>query len=158
MNAKVTNLFIGQLARQAGVSTDTIRYYERIGLMPRPNRSPSGYRLYLPSAVSRIQFIQKSQAIGFSLEDIQRILNVRGKGDLPCDSVIRLAEERLADVERQLRLLGDLREGLRKNLNRWKRKSNNTDCVASQFCNLIEEIEIDSKNPCVNTRIRCQKS
>ncbi len=137
------SLFIGQLARQSGVTTDTIRYYERIGLMPRTRRSASGYRLYASSAAARLQFIQKAQAFGFSLDEIQTVLNLRGTGKLPCSTVIELAETRLQHVERQLATLNILQESLRKNLRKWKRKSNQASCAASQFCNLIEELVIE---------------
>lgn len=142
MGTKGKEFFIGQLAKEAGVSTDTIRYYERIRLMPRPGRNTSGYRIYNLDTVTRISFIQKAQALGFSLEEIKDVLDLRGTGKLPCETVIQMAEFRLAGIEQQLATLSVLRDSIRKYIRRWKRQSNNKACAASQFCNLIEEIEI----------------
>lgn len=142
METKEKPFFIGQLASETGVSTDTIRYYERIRLLPRPGRNNSGYRIYNLDSVTRLAFIQKAQVLGFSLEEIKDVLDLRGTGKLPCDSVIQMAESRLFDVEQKLSTLSTLRDSLKKNLRRWKRQSSTDACAASQFCNLIEEIEI----------------
>ena len=142
MEAKEKPIFIGQLASEAGVSTDTIRYYERIRLMPRPSRNNSGYRIYNLDSVTRLAFIHKAQVLGFSLEEIKDVLDLRGTGKLPCDSVIQMAESRLFDVEQKLATLSSLRDSLKKNLRRWKRQRSTDACAASQFCNLIEDIVI----------------
>lgn len=142
METKEKTLFIGQLASEAGVHADTIRYYERIRILPKPRRNNSGYRVYNLDTVTRIAFIQKAQTLGFSLEEIKDILDLRGTGKFPCDSVIQIAEMRLGDVEQKLATLTVLQGSLKKNIRRWKRQSNNKACAASQFCNLIEEIEI----------------
>lgn len=135
-------LFIGALARKAGVSVDTVRYYEKIGLMPPPQRTPAGYRSFEPSSIDRLLFIQKAQRLGFSLEEIKRVLDQRGTGELPCGTVISMAQTRLDGVESQLAELSALRDTLRKHLRKWKRSSNSKACAATQFCNLIEEIEL----------------
>lgn len=141
---KATNkpLFIGALARQAGVSVDTVRYYERIGLIPRPGRTPAGYRSFEPSSIDRLFFIQKAQKLGFTLEEIKRVLDQRGTGALPCDTVISMAQTRLDAVESQLAELSSLRDTLCKHLRQWKRSSTSAACAATQFCNLIEEIDL----------------
>ena len=141
------SLFIGHLAREAGVSTDTIRYYEHVGLLPRPGRSNARYRIYHPESLKRLRFIQKAQKLGFSLAEIKEVLDLRETGNLPCDSVIQMAQKRLSGLEAQLATLSALRDIVQKHLRRWKRQSNNKACAASQFCNLIEEIELAESAP-----------
>src|SRR5262249_15356925 len=81
-------LLVGQIARLAGVKSDTLRFYERAGLMPQTERTAGGYRAYRPDAVERLHFIRKAQALGFSLDQVKRILRLRQSGSLPCDYVI----------------------------------------------------------------------
>lgn len=143
--AKATNakaLLIGQLAQRGGVKTDTVRFYERAGLLPRAERTAAGYRVYPPKAAERLQFIRKGQALGLSLEEIKRVLRLRDSGTLPCDYVVELAERRLREVERELAEMQSFRDSLRRYLHRWKRSANPDACAAVQFCNLIEEMEI----------------
>ena len=135
-------LFIGALARQAGVSVDTVRYYEKIGLMPRSGRTPVGYRTFGPSAIDRLLFIQKAQKLGFTLDEIRHVLDQRGTGELPCNAVITMAQTRLDAVESQLAELAAFRDTLRKLLRKWKRSSTSEACAATRFCNLIEEVEL----------------
>jgi DNA-binding transcriptional MerR regulator len=143
MNKK--RLLIGRLARLAGLSTDTVRFYEREGLLPKAERTAANYRVYPPEALARLQFIRKAQALGLSLEETKRVLRVRDSGNLPCDFVIELAERRLREVEKQLGELHMFRESLRRYVSRWKRAANPDACAATQFCNLIEEVEIQHR-------------
>jgi MerR family mercuric resistance operon transcriptional regulator len=80
-------LTIGQLAKQAGVNIETIRYYERQGLLPEPPRRASGYRQYSAEFVKRIQFIKRAQTLGFSLKEIAELLDLRIESDTACDQV-----------------------------------------------------------------------
>lgn len=137
-------LSIGELARLGGVKADTVRYYERQGLLPAPERTAAGYRQYAPDAVARLRFIRKAQALGLSLDEIKRVLRLRDSGKLPCDYVVELAARRLRNVEQELAELATFRDALRGYLRRWKRAANPDVCAAAQFCNLIEESEIES--------------
>jgi MerR family copper efflux transcriptional regulator len=106
------SLRISQLAEQAGVGIDTVRYYERAGLLPEPPRRPSGYREYPPQSLQRLRFIRRAKALGFSLEEIAGLLELSDRrGDI--DAVKRLAEQRLSEVEARLRELQGIRDGLR---------------------------------------------
>ena len=87
----MVELSIGELAARGGLSPQTIRYYERVGLIPSPQRSGSGYRVYLISSVERLKFIRKAQALGLSLSEIKGILSMADRGRCPC----RLAKKRL---------------------------------------------------------------
>ena len=98
---------IGQLARRAGVPTSTLRYYERRGLLRPDGRRHGNYREYRPSALDRLRFIRAAQATGFSLRDIEELLRLTGRDDLPCDDVTAVTKKRLAEVRRRI---GELRQ------------------------------------------------
>lgn len=109
----------GELARRAGVSADTLRHYERKGLLAKPRRSPNGYREYPPSALERVQLIQRALGVGFTLDELARIFKVRDRGGAPCQDVQLLAEAKLAGIENQLLNLTGLRDDLRAMLKDW---------------------------------------
>ena len=108
-----------ELARLAGVSTDTLRHYERKGLLARPRRSANGYREYPASALDRVSLVQRAVAIGFTLDELSRILSVRDRGGAPCHEVRALAGTKLAKVESQIDELNALRDELQKLLRDW---------------------------------------
>jgi DNA-binding transcriptional MerR regulator len=109
VTAAHAQLRVVDLARAAGVSPDTVRYYERIGLLPPPTRTGSGYRAYSPSAVDRLRFIQGCQRLGLRLGDIRDLLAVRDTGVCPCEPAHVLLERRLAEVDAELARLTALR-------------------------------------------------
>lgn len=105
---------IGELSRRAGVSIDTVRYYERSGLLPEPVRRPSGYRIYGDADVQRLRFVARAKALGFSLTQIQELLALSdgagGGGDM---TLLRgAAEAKLAELDRKLAELGRVRAAL----------------------------------------------
>src|SRR5438093_5071896 len=114
-------LLIGQLAKLSGVKPDTIRFYERSGLLPKPSRSASGYRVYNDAALNQVRFIRKAQSLGFSLDEIKRIMSLRGQGKETCRCVIAMAEATLAETEMKLKEMQRFREALARHLGRWKR-------------------------------------
>lgn len=95
-------LTIGELARQAGVPTSTLRYYERCRLLRPCQRSSGNYRLYDAQALDRLRFIRAAQSNGFTLDDITALLDFRDGRTSPCRQVQGLIEERLADLERRV--------------------------------------------------------
>lgn len=103
---------IGQLARRAEVPLQTIRYYERRGLLPSPPRSPSGYRMYGPEALRRLQFIRQAQRLGFTLREIQELLDLRVEGEASCQEVRAVARRKLESVRERIRQLQALEEVL----------------------------------------------
>jgi len=109
-------LRIGQVASLAGVSTHTLRYYERVGVLPHPARSASGYRMYPREAVEQLAFIRKAQALGLKLSDVREVLEISSGGRQPCDHVRGLIDARLREVESRLRELRELRQTLRETL------------------------------------------
>ena len=103
---------IGQLATQAGVAVDTVRYYERRGLLPAPIRLESGYRTYDGDDVRQLRFIRRAKALGFTLEEIRELQRLGSAGDGDRAEVRNLARRRLDDVEARLRELQAVREVL----------------------------------------------
>ena len=102
---------IGTLARQAGVNIDTVRYYERSGLLPAPARRPSGYRAYPANAVRRLRFIRRTRELGFTLEEIAALLALSGRRDVK--AVRKATQTSLDRVERRIAELERIRAGLR---------------------------------------------
>lgn len=103
-------LRVGQLADATGVSADTVRYYERFGLLPPPARTASGYRAYDQSAVDRMHFIQGAQRLGLRLSDIAELLAVRDTGVCPCEPAEQLLRRRLAELDAEMARLTALRD------------------------------------------------
>lgn len=104
-------LTIGRLAKQAGVNIDTVRYYEREGLLPKARRSGSGYRLYTLDDSDRLRFIRRAKALGFSLEEISELIALNaGKGSR--SSVRKVAQHRLADLDQKIAEMTAIREAL----------------------------------------------
>ena len=134
---KPKGLLIGQLASRAGVKPDSVRFYERSGLLPKPARSASGYRVYDQAAVNRLCFIKKAQAFGFSLDEVRRILSLQGQGSACCRSVLAIAEATLDETEIKLRTLQKFRDSLTANVKRWRKLPARRKCAA-EFCDLIE--------------------
>ena len=100
---------IGELAREAGVTPNTIRFYEREGLLAPPERLPNGYRTYSPVALHDLNFIRKGQALGLRLSDIREVMLLTADGRVPCDHVRSAVGARLQDVERRMSELRELR-------------------------------------------------
>ncbi len=109
----------GELALAAGVSTDTLRHYERMGVLPRPPRSSNGYRSYTASAFERVMMVRRALAVGFTLGELAAILNEFDRGGAPCAKVRDLAAEKLADVDEQLKALKVVREQLKGIVGDW---------------------------------------
>lgn len=109
----------GELARATGISADALRYYERRGLLPPPARLANGYRLYPPEALERVRVIQGALAIGFSVDELGRILRARSRGSPPCRDVRELAAAKLTELERGLEEMTRFRDALRETLRRW---------------------------------------
>lgn len=105
-------LTVSKLAAQAGLSPDTIRYYERVGLLPQPRRGPSGYRLYQDAEVERLRFIKGAQHVGLRLREIRELLQIRDRGGCPCGHTESLLRSRIAEVDAELNRLRSMREEL----------------------------------------------
>ncbi len=113
MDAERTSaLTVGQLARAAGVNPQTVRYYERRGLLPDPPRTSAGYRLYPPEAVIRLRFIKQAQELGFSLEEIRDLLALRVDATTSCAEVQRRTQAKIQQLDARIRRLQAMRAAL----------------------------------------------
>ena len=127
---------IGDLARRSGVTAKTIRYYEDIGLVEAPARTPSGYRDYEPAAIDRLAFIRAAQAIGLTLGEVRSITALRDDGKTPCGHVLDLLRRRADELDRRIAELRSLRSELRRLVDRAE-GLDPADCDPSRVCHLI---------------------
>lgn len=133
----MATMHIGGLAKRAGVGVETVRFYERKGLLPPAQRKQSGYRVYGEKDLRRLLFIRQAKALGFSLEEVRDIIAKRGQGQCPCGTVIGIAERHLSGAEEQIRKLTAFRNELRRTVSRWK-KEGQQQVSADVICTLIE--------------------
>jgi MerR family mercuric resistance operon transcriptional regulator len=126
---------IGQLARQAGIHLETVRYYERRGLLPKPPRTRSGYRIYPMSTAQRLGFIKRAQELGFSLAEISELLALRVSHKTSSAEVRSRAEAKITEIERKIRTLQSMRRSLRKLTNAC------AGCGPISECPIIESLE-----------------
>ncbi len=106
------HLTIGKLAKRAQVNIETIRYYERYGLIPKPPRPDSGYRQYPQEMIKRIEFIKHAKELGFSLREIGELLSLRLDPTTPCSEIKGRAEAKIENIEEKIRSLQSMKEAL----------------------------------------------
>jgi MerR family Zn(II)-responsive transcriptional regulator of zntA len=132
-----TPLKIGALAAELNLNPKTIRYYEQIGLLPDPERTAAGYRLYGREDQERLEFILKAKCIGLTLGEIREVLSLRSEGQRPCQRVLSVVDEKVRAIDEQLRTLSDLRDELLTLRN----KAAETMQHEGSVCSIIEEHE-----------------
>jgi MerR family copper efflux transcriptional regulator len=137
------------LARLTNVSPDTLRHYERKGVLPAPPRSDNGYRRYPLSSVARVQLVQRALIVGFTLDELARVLKEREAGGAPCRRVRALVASRLADLERRLTELSALRDDLRTVLLEWGAALDAT--APGRPAHLLEGL---ARRPALDQRVR----
>jgi len=116
----------GELARLTGVSADTLRHYERLGILPTSLRTNGGYRTYAPSAVDRVRLAQQALRLGFSLAELSEIFRTRDAGGVPCHRVLSLTEEKLRSLEQQIQELVQTRAYMRQLVRGWRKTLRHT--------------------------------
>ena len=121
-------LSIGQLANAAGVGVETVRFYERQGLLPEPPRRRSGYREYPRDAVKRVRFIRRAKSLGFTLREIAELLALRVDPDKTCADVRALARHKIADVDDKMRELERIRAALARHSRQCRGKGPTSEC------------------------------
>jgi DNA-binding transcriptional MerR regulator len=126
------------LASQAGVNVQTLRYYERRGILPEPRRSESGYRSYDDQAVRTVRFVRCAQQLGFSLEEIDSLLDLAMGGPRNCETAKTLATEKITELESKITRLSGMRDSLRRLVETCDRSPSQRDCP------LLEAIEDDN--------------
>ena len=133
-------LRIGAVAKAAGVGVQTLHYYERLGLLPKPERSAANYRLYSPEAVRRVRFIKKAQALGLTLDETKQILDLKNRGRAPCHRVVELGRKHLQEIEARLTQLRAFHRLLARSVNEWAKGDKPGRHCAGEFCDLIERL------------------
>ncbi len=130
-------LNIGKVARGGGVSVDTLRFYEREGLIAAPDRGANGYRRYPPDAIARVRFIKRAQDVGFTHKDIRELLSLRADPKASCRDVRARATQKLRDIEAKMAVL----ERMKSVLSTWIEECPSRGPVAE--CPIIDALESD---------------
>jgi DNA-binding transcriptional MerR regulator len=121
------------------VGVQKLHYYERLELLPKPQRSTANYPLYSSDAIRRVKFIKKAQSIGLTFEETKQILNLKERGRKPCSKVAELGERHLQEIDTRLAELRKYRRALADALNEWREDTTERQC-AGEFCDLIERL------------------
>jgi DNA-binding transcriptional MerR regulator len=129
-------MLIGQIADELDVPTRTIRFYERKGLLPEPERATNGYRIYDDTTIARLRFIRNAQAAGLTLAEIASIIHVRNDGTAPCSHVDTLLETKLGEIRQRRRQLAALESELTQLLQR-SSQLDPADCTAGEVCHIF---------------------
>jgi len=129
-------MLIGELADAAGLPSQTIRFYERKGLLPEPEREANGYRTYAASTLARLHFVQTAQAAGLTLAEIGSIIDLREDGNVPCAHVASLIDTKLANVRARIRDLAVLETELENLIDR-SRRLDPADCTDAAICHIL---------------------
>ena len=119
---------IGQVAKQAGISVETIRYYEKQGLLDKPERKESGYRQYSCEIIVRLSFILQAKELGFSLKEIGELLSLKSGVNAACGDVKKMALEKLCEIENKMKMLQRMRKSLKKLIDVCPGKAPINDC------------------------------
>lgn len=143
-------LKIGEVARLSGIGIETLRFYERSGLLGRPGRTESGYRLYHREVLERLDFIKRAQILGFSLDEIKQIIAEKQAGESPCEAVRDIVRTRLQELDEHMREMRRYRNELAATLAEWDK----TGPVKGHICGLIEGSRITPSVPHPAGRLR----
>ena len=129
---KTEALTIGKVAGRVGIGIATIRYYERRELIPRPPRSPAGYRLYPASTLQRLRFIRRAKELGFSLKEIKELLVLQEDPNATCGDVMERARRKLSDIDQRIEDLEKIRHTLKKLTDACARDRGSAECPIIQ--------------------------
>jgi len=133
----MSEYFVGQIAEEVGINVETIRYYEKLKLLPKPKRRESRYRIYDETDLKRLSFIKRAKELGFTLKEIKELFGLKIDSDARCGDVKHLTEHKLKDVDNRISDLKKIRHVLVKLI---------TQCVneevSSNECPILESIEL----------------
>jgi MerR family transcriptional regulator, copper efflux regulator len=132
-------LKVGEVSRRSGVGIETLRFYERSGLLDRPARTGSGYRLYGEEVLERLNFIKHAQALGFTLDEIGRVIAEKRAGQTPCAKVREIVRHRLQELDERMAQMRRYRREVAAALAEWDRIGESE----GHICGLIEDTEIE---------------
>jgi MerR family copper efflux transcriptional regulator len=134
---------IGEVSKLSGIGIEALRFYERSGLLGKPIRSMSGYRLYDEGVLERLAFIKKAQTLGFSLDEIKQIIHDAQSGTIPCDEVREIVRRRLEELDERMREMQRYRDELSQTREEWDEVGR----APGHICGLIESTEMESSAP-----------
>jgi len=126
---------IGRLAKEAGINLESLRFYEQKGLLPKPPRSSSGYRLFPSDTVRRLRFIKRAQLLGFSLNEIRELLALRVTPRTTTTEIRKLTEAKIADIEEKIKSLDSMRKSL------LKMARSCSGCAPLSECPILESLD-----------------
>jgi DNA-binding transcriptional MerR regulator len=137
--AQDSALRIGEVSRQSGIGIEALRFYEKSGLLDRPSRTVSGYRMYGREVLERLAFIKRAQVLGFSLDEIKQIITEARAGQSPCANVREVVRRRLAELDERMREMRRYRKELADALAEWDKAGERK----GHICGLIETTGIE---------------
>ena len=141
-----THLKIGKLAKQTGLSVGTLRYYSDLGLLQPVQRGDNGYRYYSHDASSQVEFIKKAQTLGFTLEEIKQILDVRDRGEKPCSLVQSLLNNKIQQLQIKIKEMTLFKAELEEYRTAWTNNPN-PESKSEEVCPLISSVSLHSTPP-----------
>ena len=142
-------LKIGEVSKESGIGIEALRFYERSGLLGKPVRSENNYRLYDEGVLERLSFIKKAQTLGFSLDEIKRIIADAQSGASPCCEVREIVRRRLDELDERMREMRRYRKELAATLEEWDKVGR----APGHICGLIETAEIENPLPARHTTV-----
>lgn len=131
-------LKIGEVSRQTGIGIETLRFYEKSGLLDKPARTYSGYRMYSSDVLDRLSFIKRAQVLGFSLDEIKKVIDDARRGHSPCEEVREIVQKRLEELDRRMQEMARYRKELAETLKEWDRVGR----APGHICGLIESAKV----------------
>ena len=149
-----SSLKIGEVSQASGIGIEALRFYERSEILGKPARTASGYRVYDRSVLERLAFIKKAQTLGFSLDEIRRIIAESKAGGCPCAEVREIVRRRLSELDRDLRDLRRYRKELAATLVEWDEKG----AVDGAICGLIEGTKMEAEPAITAPSVRRKKT
>lgn len=132
-------LKIGEVSRQTGIGIETLRFYEKSGLLDKPARTYSGYRMYSTDVLDRLIFIKQAQVLGFSLDEIRKLIDDARRGNSPCNEVREIVRTRLEELDRRMQEMARYRKELAETLEEWDKVGR----APGHICGLIESAQFE---------------
>ncbi len=133
-------LKIGEVSKRSGVGIETLRFYERSGVLDKPARTYSGYRVYRPEVLERLDFIKRAQVLGFTLDEIKQLIAHKRSGKSPCAEVREIVSHRLKELDERMREMRRYRQELAEAVEEWEEQGE----VEGHVCGLIENTSIEN--------------
>jgi DNA-binding transcriptional MerR regulator len=132
-------LKIGEVSRQTGIGIETLRFYEKSGLLDKPARTYSGYRMYSSDVLDRLSFIKRAQFLGFTLDEIKKVIDDARRGHSPCDEVREIVRARLEELDQRMQEMALYRKELAETLEEWDKVGR----APGHICGLIESSHVE---------------